>query len=285
MFGQKNSSELHTWVEERLSEYIDNQLAPNERGRVERHLIDCAQCRASFESLRWTVSLVKHAPAPVTKRSFTLAVPPQRQPSFAFGFARLATALATLLLFAVIGVDLITQFGSAPTARQAETAAQEVALAQTPTASIEKMIAPTLAPEPSPAPKPAGAMPAVPPAPSAPTPSVGFRSSEVAPTQPAADAAAKANDATQSARQPALGSGAPITQTIPATATIAPTQTATTMPTPPTMIAQASEATPVPLQPTTTQPLVTPLRFAEIALLFLAIFFGTLMLLLRGRTR
>jgi hypothetical protein len=44
------------------------------------------------------------------------SVPPKRQPSLASGFAGFATALATLLLFAVIGVNLITQSGGSMTA-------------------------------------------------------------------------------------------------------------------------------------------------------------------------
>ena len=48
----------HAWIEERLSAYIDNQLAPLEHAQLERHLRGCARCQASLASLRWTVSLL-----------------------------------------------------------------------------------------------------------------------------------------------------------------------------------------------------------------------------------
>lgn len=280
MFGQKNS-ELHTWVEERLSDFIDNQLAPAERARVENHLADCAQCRASLESMRWTIALIKQAPAPATNRSFVLPVPARREPSsFAFGFARFATALATLLLFAVIGVDLLTQFGgassSAPAAMRESAATQSIAFA------------PTKAPEPTSEPKPVGAMSSaapLPPAPAAvppaaPTATAVFRSSEVSPTQSAADMTQKSS-ATQPTQQPAMRGAVSITATVTATATVTPTQTAT--PLPPTATPSPTfTPTPVPVAPAVAPapPMFSPLRVAQLAFLFAAIFFGTLTLLL-----
>ncbi|HEX7593570.1 MAG TPA: zf-HC2 domain-containing protein, partial [Anaerolineae bacterium] len=111
MAERKFSATEHAWVEERLSAYIDNQLAPLERAQLERHLRDCVRCQASLASLRWTVSLVQQAPAPALPRAFTLPVPARHAPAFGFGLARLATVAATLLLFAVIGVDAISQLG------------------------------------------------------------------------------------------------------------------------------------------------------------------------------
>lgn len=283
MFGQKNS-ELHTWVEERLSDFIDNQLAPSERARVETHLADCAQCRASIESMRWTIALVKQAPALATNRSFVLPVPARRaQSTFVFGFARFATALATLLLFAVIGIDLISQFGgatsSAPVALNQSEASQSVAFAPT------KVPAPTSAPQPaagaasSAAPLPP-APAAVPPA--APTGTAVFRSSEVSPTQSVADSAQKSQSATQ---QPSARGAAPISATV--SATITPTVTLTPTPTatlvPPTATPFPTLApTRVPVAQTipTAAPTISILRVAQLVLLFAVIFFGTLMLLL-----
>jgi len=54
-----------TWTS-RLSEYLDNELGPDERGRLERHLADCAECRQVLEQLRQVVH-----------RAFTL---PDREP-------------------------------------------------------------------------------------------------------------------------------------------------------------------------------------------------------------
>lgn len=287
MFDQKNFAELHTWVAERLSDFIDQQLAPNERARVETHLADCAQCRASLESMRWTMALVKQTPPPTTQRSFALPVPARREPSsFAFGFARFATALATVLLFAVIGIDLISQFGGAsapvPAAMRESAPTQAVAFAA------------TQAPAPTSAPKPAEAQPAgapLPPAPApaavppaAPTPSAVFRASEVSPTQSAADTSPKSQGATQPARQPSVGGTAPVTSAITATATLTPTQTATIVPptsTPLPTLAPTPVPPPQPIVPAA--PVVSTLRVVQVLLLFLAIFFGTMTLLLWWR--
>lgn len=278
MFGQKNS-ELHTWVEERLSDFIDQQLAPAERARLENHLADCARCRASLESLRWTIALVKQAPAPALPRSFVLPVPARRAPStFAFGFARFATALATLLLFAAVGIDLIMQFGGAsapaPAAMRESAATQSIALATTqPPESAQAQ--PAGAPLP---PAPANVPPV------APTPSVVFRSPEVLPTPSVTDLLQKSQNATQPARQPSVGGAAPVTTAITATVTITPTQTATIVPptsTPSPTLAPSPVPTSSPIA--STAPVVSTLRVVQVALLFLTIFFGTLTLLLWWR--
>jgi anti-sigma factor RsiW len=40
----------------RLSEYLDGELSPPERGAVEAHLTQCAECRSTLEDLRAVVS-------------------------------------------------------------------------------------------------------------------------------------------------------------------------------------------------------------------------------------
>jgi len=40
-----------TWIE-RLSEYVDDELAPSDRLQLEQHLLDCASCRDTIEELR-----------------------------------------------------------------------------------------------------------------------------------------------------------------------------------------------------------------------------------------
>jgi anti-sigma factor RsiW len=42
------------WLD-RLSEYLDGDLAPSEQAELERHVDDCAECRASIEELREVV--------------------------------------------------------------------------------------------------------------------------------------------------------------------------------------------------------------------------------------
>jgi anti-sigma factor RsiW len=41
----------HRWVPPRLSEYLDSELGPRERHRVERHTDGCAECRELLRSL------------------------------------------------------------------------------------------------------------------------------------------------------------------------------------------------------------------------------------------
>jgi hypothetical protein len=117
MLERKNNRELHSWVQERLSAFMDNQLPPLERAQVDRHLRDCKECQRVLASLQWTVALLRQAPAPVLPRSFMLPVPKQapRAPLIGLSVLRFATAMATLLLISLIGIDLILQSSSAGT--------------------------------------------------------------------------------------------------------------------------------------------------------------------------
>jgi hypothetical protein len=45
----------HEW-NDRLSEYIDGELAPSERRALETHLPDCAECRADVDALRAVIA-------------------------------------------------------------------------------------------------------------------------------------------------------------------------------------------------------------------------------------
>jgi hypothetical protein len=45
----------HEW-NDRLSEYIDGELAPSERRALEAHLPDCADCRADVDALRAVIA-------------------------------------------------------------------------------------------------------------------------------------------------------------------------------------------------------------------------------------
>ncbi len=168
MFDRK-IADRHVWVEERLSAYMDDRLAPDEHTQVQNHLRDCARCQANLESLRWTVSLLRQAPAPALARSFTLPVTRKESRASGSGFAifRMATAVATLLLCLVVGLDVFSQFrpsaapAPAPAAQfaaptqniaLAPQGANEQASAAVPT-SVPTMaaLAATLAPLPQPA--------------------------------------------------------------------------------------------------------------------------------------
>ncbi len=257
---RKSSTDQHAWVEARLSAYVDNRLAAGERARLDAHLRDCARCQSSRASLQWTIGLVKQSPAPALPRAFTLRAPtPSRIPHPASRFTlpalRFATALATLLLIALVGVDFITQ--SSGTMQTASAPAAEKLAA--PTQAALATLQPTLAPR--------GAQPAI-----AATPTPDLKS---------------ANDAAQkpSPPPPAPAAGAAIT------ATPAPTRAAIVIPTAPAPTATGRVEARV--EPTravesaeeTPRVAVVPLRIAEIGLLTLTLLLAAATVLIARKTR
>ncbi len=237
---ERKMTDIHAWVEERLSAYIDNQLARDEHTRVDSHLADCARCRASLESLRWTVSLLKQAPAPAMPRSFTLPVTRKESKvgGFSFAFLRGATALATLLLCLIVGMDVFTQtrFASAPSAPlpavQFAAPTQNIALAPTVTSAptsapaAAPQVAPTSAPAATQPPRPLSQPVAIPTATR--PPSVG--AAEVQATRAQADDALKTL-ATLPVPPPSFRSGITTTVASPSSAPtqLAPTATSTSL--------------------------------------------------------
>jgi anti-sigma factor RsiW len=45
----------HRWAPGRMSDYLDGELAPAGRARIEHHLGECAQCRRLLAGLRQTL--------------------------------------------------------------------------------------------------------------------------------------------------------------------------------------------------------------------------------------
>ncbi len=54
----------HEELRERLSAYLEADLDPNERARIEEHLDGCPDCRREYRELRHTVDLLRGLPAP-----------------------------------------------------------------------------------------------------------------------------------------------------------------------------------------------------------------------------
>jgi len=82
-----------------LSSYIDDQLTPAERNRLEQRLQAEPDLQAELEELRATTMLLRDTPPRVPPRSFTLA-PDQartRRPLLS-GWVRLGSALAAIVL-------------------------------------------------------------------------------------------------------------------------------------------------------------------------------------------
>lgn len=61
-----SGADVHQRTNEAFSAYVEGDLAPEERARVDEHLATCLQCRVSLERFRRTVGrlgvLKRHAP-------------------------------------------------------------------------------------------------------------------------------------------------------------------------------------------------------------------------------
>ncbi len=125
----------HRRCQEDLSACLDGQLTPRDRARVQRHLKECAECRAELDALRHTVSLLRAVPVLKPPRSFVLPVTEvkrQRQvrrQRLAYVYLQAATAVATVLLVLVISGDAVLRYAPAqPGARLSEVRAPETAV-------------------------------------------------------------------------------------------------------------------------------------------------------------
>jgi anti-sigma factor RsiW len=54
----------HGWAPDRMSEYLDGELAPGGRSRMERHAHDCPECERLLAGLRAVVQGLGRLPAP-----------------------------------------------------------------------------------------------------------------------------------------------------------------------------------------------------------------------------
>ena len=104
----------HRYVSDRLSAYVDGELAVAERGRVETHLAGCEDCRADLRALRWTKRLLQQVPQVKIPRSFvireadvTARRPARRRMSLLV--TQWATAAVALLLIVAVGGDLLSR--------------------------------------------------------------------------------------------------------------------------------------------------------------------------------
>ncbi len=53
----------HRWAPDRLSAYLDGELPAPARGRMERHLGECADCNGAFAGLSVVVDALRSLPA------------------------------------------------------------------------------------------------------------------------------------------------------------------------------------------------------------------------------
>ena len=54
----------HRWAPEHMSDYLDGELAASGRGRMQRHLGECQECRRLLAGLRALVDRLNRLPAP-----------------------------------------------------------------------------------------------------------------------------------------------------------------------------------------------------------------------------
>ncbi|MBN1888548.1 MAG: zf-HC2 domain-containing protein [Thermoflexales bacterium] len=106
----------HERVGRLLSTYMDGRLSGAEHALVDRHLRDCARCRAELAALRATVQAIKALPAVRVPRSFALPrrLARQPRPSWTFPIFRTATVTATAALVLVVTADLAVLPASQP---------------------------------------------------------------------------------------------------------------------------------------------------------------------------
>ncbi len=108
---------------EALSSYLDNQLTPQERARLETHLKQDAELRQALEDLRRTRALLRSQPLLRAPRNFTLSpamagvrTGARRSPSAGpYPILRLASALATIFfVLLTVGDFAVRTFGPQP---------------------------------------------------------------------------------------------------------------------------------------------------------------------------
>lgn len=54
----------HRWAPERMSDYLDDELASSGRARLERHISQCEECRRLLYGLRRMLEALHRLPAP-----------------------------------------------------------------------------------------------------------------------------------------------------------------------------------------------------------------------------
>jgi anti-sigma factor RsiW len=133
VFGKREHTTEHRYVEDRLSAYLDGELSTRERGAVERHLSTCRACQWQLNTLRQTVQWTRELPSLPAPRAFTLALPartvpapaPRRRLSLVPVMQGATALVALLLVFAVAGEFMLTGFPPALTAPAASAPARE----------------------------------------------------------------------------------------------------------------------------------------------------------------
>lgn len=134
------NSELTNRQWQLLSAYLDDQLKDNEKRQVEELLQQNEVAREALASLLRTRAVLRTMPMRKSPRNFTLSPETVKKPVLPTLTAvlRFSSAMAALLLVAVLALDL-TGFAAPPTAsRMAEDAASEMLAMEAPAEGEEE---------------------------------------------------------------------------------------------------------------------------------------------------
>jgi anti-sigma factor RsiW len=93
----------------RLSSYLDGELSPKERARLEARLASDPRLQEALDELRDTVQLLRALPRVRAPRNFLLTreMVGVQETRAAYPFLRLATAVAMLAFLVTVGVDVL----------------------------------------------------------------------------------------------------------------------------------------------------------------------------------
>jgi hypothetical protein len=144
-----------------LSDYLDGQLSPKNRLRLEARLKTDASLRLALEELRRTRVILSNAPRLRAPRNFTLtqamvtARPPRRSHWTPFTLLRLSSATAALLFILVFLGDFLwgglsaVQIARAPTTGAERQVLEAAPATEPPSDQANQFTAPTEAPAPA----------------------------------------------------------------------------------------------------------------------------------------
>ena len=103
-----NEKGAHDWAREKMSAFLDGQLAGSEVAEFEAHLTGCAPCRNEMQAIRTTRQLLRAMPMARLPRPFTLEAAPRRAVlPRVFFLLRGASAVAAAAFVALLAVSAI----------------------------------------------------------------------------------------------------------------------------------------------------------------------------------
>lgn len=131
----------HTEVADLITSFLDGELPDETRGLVARHLETCADCRAELAAQREVKVWLAAVPLVDPPRNFTLPRTAGLRPVPWLPRVRSIAAAAAVVLFLLIGADVLT-----PAPRQPIVSSIQVAVPSDPTAGFpQSQAAPVVA--------------------------------------------------------------------------------------------------------------------------------------------